>query len=387
MAQLFSNNVDTQLSAPLTDVATSATLADGSGLNTPTGGDYELLTLIDGTTVEIVKMTARSGNTITITRAQEGTTAIAWSTGARVFAGVTAATLASHLVNLSSSSGALSLGDSATATTDGTALGASANAGSDSVGVGNTADADASGTVAIGSGSWAPNANCVAVGFNSSALGFGEDSAVVGTNATAGGEGCTVIGADAVTYASNSTALGVRAETANTGGTAVGADAYTGANNAVAVGNGASTSVERGLNIAALPVVTDAVAVEADCHWKKNAASVVIMSAPIDLTATTTHTITMPSGVTFYPDEVGVIVTTADTVTGQPTVRFGATGAETRYLAATATAGLTAVRTRERFTTLASDEGSTTLAAEITIAGAATTLTGQFYWRGFAVEQ
>ena len=386
MSQLFSNNVDTQLSAPLTDVGTSASVADGSKMNAPTGGDYELLTLISGANVEIVSMTARSGNTITITRAQEGTTAIAWGTGTRVFAGITAATLSGHLVNQSGAAGALALGGGADAAADGTALGVSANAGADSVGVGNAADAGGAESVAVGVGSWAPNATCVAVGQYASALGFGADSAVFGANATAGGASSTALGANAVTYAATGTAVGARAEVSDPGGTAIGADTYA-VNSALALGREARAPVTRCSHIAALPIVTSAASDASDCHWKKNASEVVIMSAPVDLTATGTHTITMPSGVTFYPDEVGVIVTDTDTVTGQPTVRFGATGAETRYLAATETVGLTAVRAREKFATLASDEGSTTLAAEITIAGAATTLTGQFYWRGFAVQQ
>lgn len=86
MAQLFSNNAGGTISGAITAVATSITLQAGEGslLNSPTGGDFELVTLYDGasisasTNVEIVKVTARSTDTITVVRAQEGTSGFAF---------------------------------------------------------------------------------------------------------------------------------------------------------------------------------------------------------------------------------------------------------------------------------------------------------------------
>jgi hypothetical protein len=66
----------------------------------PTQGDYFLLTLI-GTTAgaesswEIVKCTARSTDTLSIVRAQEGTTAGTWATGTKAELRITAATMIS----------------------------------------------------------------------------------------------------------------------------------------------------------------------------------------------------------------------------------------------------------------------------------------------------
>lgn len=73
MTQLFSNNISTALNGAITNVATSATVTDGSSMPTPTGGDYFLLTLSDSTNIEIVRVTARATNVLTIVRAQEGT--------------------------------------------------------------------------------------------------------------------------------------------------------------------------------------------------------------------------------------------------------------------------------------------------------------------------
>lgn len=81
---VFTNNARTTLSGSLTNVATSASVVDGSVFPAPTGGDYAYLTIEEGVLVEIVKLTARSTNTLTITRAQDGTTAQAFTAAAAV---------------------------------------------------------------------------------------------------------------------------------------------------------------------------------------------------------------------------------------------------------------------------------------------------------------
>lgn len=83
---LFANNAVSTLAASINDVATSATLATGTGARfpSPTGSDFFMLTFTDaatGLTNEIVKVTSRSGDVVTIVRAQEGTAAQAWAAG------------------------------------------------------------------------------------------------------------------------------------------------------------------------------------------------------------------------------------------------------------------------------------------------------------------
>lgn len=78
MAQLFTNNAATTLAAAITTTGqTSITVQTGKGalFPNPTSPDFALLTLDDGTNIEIVKLTARSTDTLTIVRAQESTTA------------------------------------------------------------------------------------------------------------------------------------------------------------------------------------------------------------------------------------------------------------------------------------------------------------------------
>ena len=96
MSVLFSNNASTTLSAGAGDSATSITVADGSVFPTISGSDYVYLTLeveSDPDLKEIVKCTARSGNTLTIVRAQDGTSARTFSTADKCELRLTAAGL------------------------------------------------------------------------------------------------------------------------------------------------------------------------------------------------------------------------------------------------------------------------------------------------------
>lgn len=88
--QLFSNNASTTLAAELSAVATSMTVTESTDFVAIPAGRFELVTLEADNTREIVKVTARSGNTWTIARAQEGTTSATWESGSKVEARVTA---------------------------------------------------------------------------------------------------------------------------------------------------------------------------------------------------------------------------------------------------------------------------------------------------------
>lgn len=79
MAVLHTNNVSTTLNGAITAGQTSITVTDGSAMPSPTGGDYFTLTLDDqANTVEVLRCTARTGNTLTVTRGQEGTSDLNW---------------------------------------------------------------------------------------------------------------------------------------------------------------------------------------------------------------------------------------------------------------------------------------------------------------------
>jgi len=89
----FANSAFATLAAGITNSATSITLTTGQGARFPslTVGDYFYATLIDtSNNLEIVKCTARAGDVLTVVRAQESTTARAYSTGDRIEMRVTA---------------------------------------------------------------------------------------------------------------------------------------------------------------------------------------------------------------------------------------------------------------------------------------------------------
>lgn len=93
MPQIWANQATTTLASSITSVATALTLA--SATNWPSSlaaGQYLVITLINGTTREIISATAITGTAVSgMTRAQEGSTASAFPAGSTVLVAVTAA--------------------------------------------------------------------------------------------------------------------------------------------------------------------------------------------------------------------------------------------------------------------------------------------------------
>jgi hypothetical protein len=94
MAVVFSNNAKTTLASTVSTSATNITVADGSVFPALNGADYTYVTLEDGSgNVEIVKVTALSSNALTVVRAQDNTSARAFSSGDKCELRLTAAGL------------------------------------------------------------------------------------------------------------------------------------------------------------------------------------------------------------------------------------------------------------------------------------------------------
>lgn len=99
---VIDNNVNTQLAAAAASGATTLTLASSANLPTLSAGQVMPLTLNDaatGTFYEVVYVTAISGVTLTVMRAQEGTGALNWNIGDYAFCAPTAGTVATALGN------------------------------------------------------------------------------------------------------------------------------------------------------------------------------------------------------------------------------------------------------------------------------------------------
>ncbi len=97
MALKFSNNGTSTLASSITSSQTTLTLQAGTGVRLPTlaAGDYFMATIVDTAgNMEIVRVTARSADTLTATRGQEGTLARAFDAGSYIANHLTAGQLA-----------------------------------------------------------------------------------------------------------------------------------------------------------------------------------------------------------------------------------------------------------------------------------------------------
>lgn len=89
----LANNAVSIVPLEITDVQTSIDVYTGTGALFPTlgVGDYFYATLSSvANAYEVIKVTARSTDTLTIVRAQEGTTALSFPAGSRIELRVTA---------------------------------------------------------------------------------------------------------------------------------------------------------------------------------------------------------------------------------------------------------------------------------------------------------
>lgn len=94
--RIYANNAKTTLSASIGPTDTSMSVSDGSRFPQPGTGEYFLATLEASGTIEVIKVTQRSGNVFSgITRAQENTIGSNFLAGTRIDNRVTRDTLSS----------------------------------------------------------------------------------------------------------------------------------------------------------------------------------------------------------------------------------------------------------------------------------------------------
>lgn len=96
MPVLFSNTASATLASSITSSSTTITVSTGLGALFPTtpAGSYFYATLVDSSNnLEIVKVTSRSADSMTVARAQEGTTARSYAASDKIELRITAAGL------------------------------------------------------------------------------------------------------------------------------------------------------------------------------------------------------------------------------------------------------------------------------------------------------
>lgn len=84
MTRLYSNNFSTTLDGGIDGSQTSIDVTSATGLPAVGSGDTCQLTIDDGSNIEVVTCTAVSSNTLTVTRAQEGTSGTAFASGSNI---------------------------------------------------------------------------------------------------------------------------------------------------------------------------------------------------------------------------------------------------------------------------------------------------------------
>ena len=258
----------------------------------------------------------------------------------------------------------------------------------------------------------------VAVGVFTS---VGNDYAVaVGHAADAGGQGAVSIGYQSQADDYGAVALGYRAETYNTSNAAIAIGYNAGVNNsnyAVAIGSqalvGSGFDHAIAIGFESRPGATDVAHIAAPIVNVADHAGVafgdagerlrgfagvevVLLSKSYDLTDVTPFdggTLgtkdfwVMPAGAKFYPDEVGIVTDTQNTVTTGPTASFGHGGAGTEILnnQLFASGVLGQSGGRGQYASVA-PQGVGTVSIAMNGAATATALTGRFFVRGMMVE-
>ena len=211
------------------------------------------------------------------------------------------------------------------------------------IGGGGSGSADGASAVSIGDSAQADGTNALAMGSNANAS---------GTSSTASGNYSTASG-------NYSTALGANAEARIQDTTVIAGPIINRKDN----GESAGATLETYSGV-----------------------EVTLATKEIDLKIVASHTITIPTGSTFYPNEAHVIATAADTVTNQATVSYGITADKDKFKVAAQLTKSDVVKQRERFITLLTEDGEQTLVADVTNGATATTSKGRVVFKGLLIE-
>ena len=122
MGLLFKNNAETTLSSGINNSTTTVPVASAAVFPTPDANNVFFATIDDGTNIEVVKVTAISSNDLTVVRAQDNTSASAFSTGAKIELRLTAKVLETGTASLTDLDGDTKIEVEATADSDTIAL-------------------------------------------------------------------------------------------------------------------------------------------------------------------------------------------------------------------------------------------------------------------------
>lgn len=407
--QLYSNNARSTLSGSILSSDTAINVVNGAVFHTPTGGDFELLTITDGANWEVIKVTSRDGNTLDVVeRGHEGT-ARGWPSGTLIGGRITAGTMTSLFVagtdQVEIGSGADASGESAIAIGDGAIADIQA-----SVAVGWDAEATGNGGSAFGRLAKAQGGNSTAIGLQATVSPDGTSSTAVGVSAFIGNVTfASAFGAAAYVQAEGNDGLSLgrgagvegelgvsigRAAYVSDGtirGMAIGRSASAWGDNAVAIGWAAEALVAGSLNLAAVPIIgRDKIAVNSGtlAFQRLSSPRIALCSKVFELrgsAADDVATITVPAGCRFFFDEVQVIITLSSGVSGNGEIAVGTTSGGQEVLATTEIT-TNALGNRSVFTAATRHGYTGNILISRKVAASATQLSGRVIVTGILVE-
>lgn len=247
-------------------------------------------------------------------------------------------------------------------------------------------DADAAGNASISIGLNSEAAGTASVSLGNEAVCEGADSVAIGDAAHATNAGGVSMGANADGLGVGAVTLGINSQTQGDYAISIGDGSKALDINTVAIGHGALGNIAKTVQIQGA-IITRRDLGEGDSMLNFAGALVTITTEEIDLkVAGPVFTINITSGAKFFPDEIDLVVTNANTVTVQPFIRAGITGTAAKLLAIVQTTALTATYDRQRFATLLSAGGESSLRVDVTTGATATTMKGRFVFRGLLIE-
>ena len=276
-------------------------------------------------------------------------------------------------------------------TADGTsraiAIGSQAySAGDDSIAIGSDTiagtycpqDRKYNCSIAIGFESCAPNCYSTSVGYKTIATGC--ESTAVGKESLAAGFQSTSVGMVSVASGSNTSAFGSNAQAIGNCTTALGYCATSRIACTANIGGALITKKDSGTSAETA----------ATAFYQYASAEITLMTKNIDLTSTGTHTITIPTGSTFYISEMGVITTgtfTKGSGSILPTISIGNQDSlSNQFDTRTMGTNIDASGVREKYLPGDPDVGNTALKITISTGSNYTTISGRFYFKGMLIE-
>jgi len=260
--------------------------------------------------------------------------------------------------------------------------------GEASLAVGYNNTSSAYGTTAVGYDNSASSLATTAVGYSNNAEG-GESTAIGHNNHAQGGES-NAFGWANTCEGGESSAFGCNNTTNGTYALALGHGSTSSGNRSAAIGYSAISRNNDTINFGGAIVVRafNGEGLDASQNFAQfSGVQNVVLTPSIDFTSTTSITLTVPTNCTFYVDEISIILdANANTITGQPTVKFGWTENDSGFVSAVQTTNLLVAGSREIYSSLLNYDGVHSLLATVTIAGAGTTQYGRIMWKGVLVE-